>query len=288
MLVAPGGAVFNEQEIVKSMETIKNAGYIPVKAEGLMNRHGQFAGTDTHRADQLMTAFKDKEIKAIVAIRGGSGCARILDKLDLSVIAENPKILMGFSDLTSLLQYIQINTGLTTFHGPVGYSTWNTFSLKAMESVLGEKATKIPLHGVKFQGVTTVTGRLYGGNLRVFTHTLGTNYEPPAEPLILFLEEVEEEPYSIDRSLVHIRQWRNFKYVKAVIFGQCRKCEPEHADRSLTLEQVIAQFDEDTGIPMIKNAAFGHVLDKITLPIGVSVSLDLATAQLTLKQPCVQ
>lgn len=287
MLIAPGGAVFNEQEVTKAVETIKNVGYIAVRAEGLTNRHGQFAGTDDHRANQLLAAFKDKEISAIVAMRGGSGCARILNMLDLYVIKKNPKILMGFSDLTSLLQYITLKTGLTTFHGPVGYSTWNTFSLKAMENLLLSKSSTIDLHGRRFQGEGVITGRLFGGNLRVFTHTLGTEYEPPAEPMILFIEDVEEEPYSIDRSLVHIRQWRNFKHVKAMIFGQFRKCEPEHAERSLTLQQVIEQFGKDTGIPITTNAAFGHVLNKITLPIGVSVNLNLSNSQITLNQPCV-
>ncbi len=290
-LIAPGGAIFNDHNLLQAEEGIRLAGYVPVRMKNLLARHGQFAGTDQQRADDIHQAFADPEIIGIVAVRGGSGCARLWDKLDYDLIARRPKVLMGFSDLTSLLQMVWHITGLVTFHGPVGYSSWNSFSIRAMENVLLHGHQAIELGGKQLssqKGADTLKGRLHGGNLRVFSHLIGTSYEPSGmEDMIIFLEEVSEEPYSIDRSLMHLLQWKHAHRIAAVVLGQFSKCVPEEPDRSLTLEQVFAEFAQRATFPVWHNANFGHVRDKLTLPIGIFTSLDLRSGTLKLEEPCV-
>jgi muramoyltetrapeptide carboxypeptidase len=289
-LIAPGGAVFNEKDITVAEEEIRRAGFQTVRSPNILKQYGQFAGTDQERAADVAWAFQKTEVKAVVAMRGGSGCARITHLLDYQEMVANPKIFMGFSDITTLLHAIWLNTGMYTFHGPVGYSTWNTFSMEQLGNVLISAGTSISLQSqilLNKDNAESVRGRVFGGNLRVFTHLLGTPLEPTDTDMILMIEEVEEEPYSIDRALTHIRQWRNFHKVRAVVFGGFSKCVPEEPTRSLTLEQVLTNFAEDAGVPVLWNAAFGHIRDKVTFPIGAVTTIDLANGKLILDEPCV-
>jgi len=127
-LTAPAGAIFNSCQISKIESKLKSLGFKVLLGKTLYEQDGFLAGNDEFRVQELHTLFKDKTVKAIIAMRGGWGCARILDKLEYQLIEDNPKILMGYSDITSLLIAVQQKTGLITYHGPVGYSSWKEFS----------------------------------------------------------------------------------------------------------------------------------------------------------------
>ncbi len=285
-LVSPAGATFTADEVENAAKEIQKAGYRAVPMPNVNARQGQFAGTDQQRADDLHEAFRRTDIHGIVAVRGGSGCARMLHLLDVELIKNNPKAVVGFSDITVLLQYITLKTGLITFHGPVGYSTWNEYSVTALRNIIEKGNTEIPHGGTASSGFEPVTGVLWGGNLRVFTHTLGTTFEPEDNDMILFLEEVEEEPYSIDRAFQHVLQWKNFERVRAIILGGFTKCVPEKPERSLTLEQTLNEFIAKAKVPVVSGTKIGHLRDKLTVPLGVGITLD--KTKIDCQSPCVK
>ncbi len=279
-LTAPAGAVFNQEHVVKIENTLTALGFKTIKGETLYQKEGYLAGTDEFRTNELHQFFKDKNVKAIIAIRGGWGCGRILDKLDYKLIKQNPKILMGYSDITSLLIAITNKTGLVTFHGPVGYSTWEEFSTGQVIKTLvnGEKFLLRNPPG-SLEDLETLTsgkaqGKLIGGNLTVITSMIGTKHEPHWKNKILFLEDIGEEPYRIDRMLWQLKQAGIFNRINGLVLGAFTKCEAEHPEESFSLAEILDQYFKNTMFPVYKGAAIGHITQKFTLPIGLKVEMD--------------
>src|SRR3990172_10186196 len=191
----PATAIWDMTSINKFLDKLKELGLKLKIGKTLTEKYGYFAGTDELRAKELNDFFADKEVKGVFCAKGGYGCARILDMLDYDMIAKNPKVIMGFSDITALLLAINKKTGIITYHGPVGNSGWNGFSVGYVESVLVNKEKTV------FESKEKVTitsgkakGLLIGGNLSVLTSIIGSNYLPSFENKILFLEDAEEEP----------------------------------------------------------------------------------------------
>ena len=279
-LTAPAGAVFNEEHIEKIENKLTELGFKTIKGETLYQKEGYLAGTDEFRTNELHQFFKDKNVKAIIAMRGGWGCGRILDKLDYKLIKRNPKILMGYSDITSLLIAITNKTGLVTFHGPVGYSTWEEFSTgQVIKTLVNGEKFKLTNPPDNLEGLETLTrgkaqGKLIGGNLTVVTSMIGTKHEPNWKNKILFLEEIGEEPYRIDRMLWQLKQAGVFNRIKGLIVGAFTKCEAEHPEESFSLTDILDQYFNDTAFPVYKGAAIGHITQKFTLPIGLDVAMD--------------
>ena len=279
-LTAPAGAVFNEEHIEKIENKLTKLGFKTIKGETLYQKEGYLAGTDEFRTNELHQFFKDKNIKAIIAMRGGWGCGRILDKLDYKLIKRNPKILMGYSDITSLLIAITNKTGLVTFHGPVGYSTWEEFSTgQVIKTLVNGEKFKLTNPPDNLEDLETLTGgkargKLIGGNLTVVTSMIGTKHEPNWKNKILFLEEIGEEPYRIDRMLWQLKQAGVFNRINGLILGAFTKCEAEHLDESFSLTDILDQYFNDTTFPVYKGAAIGHITQKFTLPIGLKAEID--------------
>lgn len=279
-ITGPAGSIWNKAHIKKVQDILANLGFRTTLGETLYKQDGFLAGNDELRAKELMEMFEDKSIRGILTMRGGWGCARILDSLDYKVIANNPKVVMGFSDITSLVNAIYSKTGLVTFHGPCGYSSWGDFStnhvLKA--AVSGDPfVMKNPADNVKDLKTWSsgkASGKLVGGNLTVVVSMIGTEYEPNWNGKILFLEEIKEEPYRVDRMLWQLKQAGVFKRINGLVIGSFRKCEPEEPEKSFSLDEIFEQHFKHASFPVYQGASFGHIAPKFTLPIGINAEMD--------------
>lgn len=251
---------------------------------------GGLAGTDEQRASDVMWAFSSPHIKGIIANRGGWGCNRIIDKFDYGVIASNPKIFMGFSDLTGCTNAITQKTGLETFHGPMGLSDWNsTLNTVYMNDVLIQ-AQPNTIFTSKTQTKTIVNGkargRLIGGNLSVFVALLGSPFFPSLdEPYIVFLEDVGEKTYSVDRMLTSLHLHGVFEKAQALVWGQCTSC-PQGGDFSID-ELLRQKWGHLINTPSFSGAMIGHIHEQFTLPIGGYAEVDADAGTINLTQPAV-
>jgi muramoyltetrapeptide carboxypeptidase len=270
-----------EHIITDKLVILKQMGFNIIKGSYLYNRKGFLAGEDKLRAEDIMSMFSNKDVNMILCFRGGYGTMRLLPYLNLDIIKENPKIFMGYSDITTLLNLFFDRLGLITFHGPmVNSDLKDTYTLESMLNTLmhGDKPYTllnppgIPLIFSNFKG--PIQGRVIGGNLTLLCSTLGTKYEITTEDKILFIEEVEEPPYKIDRMLTQLILSGKLKKCKAILLGQFTDCTLPHYERSLTLEQVIEDRLLQLEIPTCSNFMSGHGNPKLTLPIGSKISLD--------------
>jgi muramoyltetrapeptide carboxypeptidase len=297
-LTAPGGFI-TKKELQESIDNLKKLGFVPVYSNQILERYGYLAGSDKVRADDLNEMFSRKDVAGIVCARGGYGCARILPMLDYEVIRKNPKILVGYSDITALLYAIYSKTGLVCFHGPVGISTFNDFSVQYFRDVLFNPLNKLQLtNPIIPESVPLITiksgkssGELVGGNLSIVVSLIGTQYDIDSDGKIIFLEEINEEPYRIDRMLTQMIQSGKFRNARGIALGVFRKCEPKEVDpafpKSLSLFEVLEDRLFDLGIPVLYGLSFGHITDKFTLPFGVTAELDSFNKTMTLLEPAV-
>jgi muramoyltetrapeptide carboxypeptidase len=290
-LTAPAGAIFNEDSIQKATTSFEAQGFRVKHCPTLSLRYGYLAGTDAVRASELSELFADKTVQAIVAMRGGWGCARMVNMLDYDKILANPKIFSGFSDITTLLHSIYVKTGVVTFHGPVGNSTLDGFTMENFLRVVkdGEalnmvQPTTDPLTVIS-EG--RATGRLFGGNLSVLCSMIGTGYLPDFTGSILFLEETEEEPYQVDRYLTQLELVGTIGRVAGIVFGKCTKCDAEEPEKSFFIEDVLQEKFNNLFLPVVSNFSFGHVKDKFTFPVGAMATFDTVTSSVQLNHPCV-
>jgi muramoyltetrapeptide carboxypeptidase len=300
-IIAPGSFI-TEKELSESAESIKKLGYNVYYTNSVLAKSGYLAGTDKQRTDDIHEMFSSKNVKGIICARGGYGCSRVLPYLDYDLIKNNPKILSGYSDITSLLYGIFAKTGLVCFHGPVGISTYNTYTVNSFNSVLGNPADKITFFsependaGENYKLKTIVsgkcTGTLTGGNLSIAVSMLGTPYDIDTDGKIIFFEETGEEPYRIDRMLTQLLQAEKFDKAAGIMMGIFTGCEPKLKDTSITnsftLQEVLSDRLSGLKIPVIYGMPFGHVKNKLTLPIGIEAELDTLQQSLTLLEPAV-
>jgi len=293
-ITSPAGAVWDEKQVGTFAGILKGFGFKVVYGQTLKLKHGYFAGTDEDRAKELNALFSDKNIQGIFCMKGGWGCARILDKLDYKAIAENPKVIMGFSDITALLLAIYAKTGLITFHGPVGNSSWNDFTKEAFTATTMKTSPYqyAPLPE-KEETILCITkgvaeGELVGGNLSVLAGMLGSAYLPNWKDKILFLEDAKEEPYRIDRMLTQMHLNGILSQLNGIIFGKCNKCLAEEPQKSFTLQEVLIQHLQPLNIPVFYGAMFGHIENKITLPLGIRASFNAETGDISVLENSVQ
>ncbi|MEP0714339.1 LD-carboxypeptidase [Algoriphagus sp.] len=286
-LIAPSAAVADRMQFTFAQEALEALGFKVKLGENLKNRYGHLAGTDAERAADLNEMFANNEVKAIVSIRGGSGAARILPLIDYKNIAKNPKPLLGYSDITALHCAIHAQTGLITFHGPMGSGGWNSFNVAQFEKVFfdQEKMTYENIHPesddlvVKPNRIQTLTsgtaeGKILGGNLTVLTAISGSPYYPDFKDAILFIEDIGEDPYKIDRMMSTLKLNGTLDQIKGFIFGQCSDCEPGGGYGSLTLDQVLDDYILPLNIPAYSGAMIGHISKQFILPVGAKVAMD--------------
>ncbi len=275
-LASPAGASYTDKGLREVEALLAERGYRTKRAPNLLATYGYLGGTDAERASDLHTLFADDEVDAILPLRGGWGCARLLGLLDYELIRAHPKVVCGYSDITSLLSGLYAQTGLVGFHGPVATSTWNPITLRYwLPAVAGGTFEAVE----PSEDLTTITpgvaeGPLFGGNLTVLSALVGTPYFPDTTGHVLFLEDVGEEPYRIDRMLTHLALAGALGSAAAVYFGDCRNCEATQGFVSLSLDRVLRDHLAPLGVPVWKGRMVGHVADKLTLPIGVHARVD--------------
>jgi muramoyltetrapeptide carboxypeptidase len=294
MLVAPANATFETVELQIARESLEALGFKVKIGAHLLDRHGYLAGDDKARADDINAAFADRSVAAVHAIRGGWGSARLLPYLDFDTIRRNPKVVIGYSDVTALLLSIHAKTGLVTFHGPIGLGRWDSYSLDYYKRVLlaGERVTYSNKQGISpdrnalvqvdYRTLTITPGkargRLLGGNLTVLTTILGSPYLPDWDGCIFFCEDVHEDYYRIDRMLTQLKLAGVLSKIKGFVFGGCSQCGPGDGNfGALTLEEIFADHIKPLGVPAWQGAMIGHGQPQWTLPEGAEVEID-ATA----------
>jgi muramoyltetrapeptide carboxypeptidase len=287
-LVKPAGFVADDFDLQLTLEAITAMGLVPVPGPHWKDRFGYLAGTDRDRAADLNAAFADDSIRAIMAVRGGWGSARILPLLDWKTIRANPKLLVGFSDITALHLAIQARGGgFPTIHGPNAGSSWSRYSYASFRDLVFDG--KLPLYRnlpgdddrlVQRRGRTRTIrpgkaqGRLLGGNLTVLAHLVGTPWLPSFAGAILFIEDVDEAEYRVDRMLTQLGQAGILRGLAGVVFGQCTDCTAKGGGSGFTLGDVLRQHLEPLGIPAYSGAMFGHVEDQFSLPVGCRAEID--------------
>ena len=280
-LVSPSGFV-KPEKLQKAVKNVEKLGLIPVY-ENTFRKYGYLAGTDQQRITELHKFFADKEIKAIFAIRGGYGATRILPYLNYDLIKENPKIFLGFSDITALHLAFYKQSGLVCFHGIVAASDFTDYVRTQLENLLFKTQVPYTLPCQRQEDFTVITpgvaeGVLTGGNLSLLVSLIGTNFQPVFKNNIVLIEEIFEPPYKIDRMLEHLLQATDLSWAAGIILGNFRRCTPQDhntADEdSLSLLQIFEEKFKPLNIPVVYGVRIGHTQNSCVLPIGIKVSFN--------------
>ena len=295
--IAPSGDVRTEGAIERAVKETERMGFKVKLGESAGQKYGYLSGTDEIRARDINHMFADDEVDAIVCLRGGYGAMRILDQLDYELIARHPKIFMGFSDITALHIALLNRCGLTTFHGPMAAANWagsplDDFSRESMYRALMSTEPVGELRNPEGDQRQTVNpgqaeGRLVGGNLMLIVSSLGTPWEIDTKGRIIFIEEVGERTYCVDRMLTQLRLAGKFEDCAGVVFGDFADCPVEYPEFGLTLEEIIRDVVAPSGKPIFSGLRCGHCTPKLTLPFGVKCRMDADECTLTVLESAV-
>ncbi len=298
-IISPGSSV-NKEELKESIEALEKLGFNTYTTDRICAKHGYLGGTDEQRAADVNEMFANEKVDGIVCARGGYGCNRILGMLDYDVIKKNPKVLIGYSDITALLYGIYAQTGLVTFHGPVGISTFNEFSVDYFTKVLMEPQEQTVFHSakddqakkdeayhiVKIRG-GKASGRLVGGNMAVGVSLMDTPYDVDYTGKLIFFEEIGEKAYRVDRMLSQMTLSGDLSKAAGIVLGVFKNCEDKEDESSFSLKEVLFDRLTDLGIPVIYGLSFGHITNKFTIPFGINAEMNVAEETLTLLEPAV-
>lgn len=302
-MVAPASNAYEPEEIQIAKETMEQYGFRVVLGQHIGDQYGYLAGKDEARAADINEMFRRPDIRGIVTFSGGYGCSRLLPFLDYELIRSHPKVIVGHSDITSLLIGIYQRTGLVTFHGSSGLTGVGDYAMahfrRAMMATtpIGEIAKPPKSAGVErdHRLITIVpgqaTGPLVGGNLTLVTNLLGTPFEPDTKGKILFLEEIGEEPYRVDRMLTQLWLAGKFQDAAGIALGHFVDCYSKEYQPSfpqtISLENVLRDRFEPLQKPTLYNLMFGHVKENAVLPIGATATLDATAKTLTVLENAV-
>ena len=285
-IIAPASNIKNEA-LQAGCAALRRLGYNPVYDESILEQDIYFAGSAERRLRELHAMFRRDDVRAIVCARGGYGANYLVDNIDLDLIRGNPKIFVGYSDITSLLTLFCDEAGLTVFHGPMAakdFTETNGVDATSWQSALtGVASWEVDNTGLRGLATGRAEGLLYGGCLPMLAATLGTRHEIQTAGTILFLEDVGSKPYQIDRMLMQLQQAGKFAGIQAIVFGQMNDCT-QHPQQPYTLEEVVMRIVGRLGVPVAFGLRSGHVSqNNITLPMGVRASLVIADNQANLK-----
>ncbi len=289
-VISPAAAVEAEM-LRRGCEAIEHLGFPVRVGTHALNRHRFLAGTDEERAVELMTMFRDPAVRAVFCSRAGYGSGRLLPLLDFAQLAQTPKVFLGFSDITLLLNALLQRAALVCFHGPLvagqfamGFASRSlTHLLNLLTTGYGEPSLPVPT--VLRAGVAE--GPLVGGCLSVVVATLGTPFAVETSGTILFLEDVGEKPYRVDRMLTQLKHAGKLEEVAGVVFGEMSGCFGESNDPALLLS-VLADIFAEYAYPVGFGLPAGHGGDNFALPLGTCVRLDTRNRQLTFLEPAVE
>ena len=287
-LVTPAGPI-NPEKFQNAITNLESMGLMPVYTQSAFSRNGYLAGGDEERLADLHNMIADPVIKAIWCLRGGYGCTRIINKLDYNLFKKNPKIIIGYSDTTALLLAVYAISGLVGFHGAVAISdVFTPFTASQVQSVLFGN-TSLP-HEIPFQTQSAdkfvtghapygihegkCSGELTGGNLSLLVCLPNTSFAPSYAGKLVFIEDIGEKPYRIDRMLTFLLESTDLSKAAGIILGVFNDCDTLDKESSMTLKQVLTDRLEPLKIPCFYGFTFGHVVDICTFPVGVMANMD--------------
>jgi muramoyltetrapeptide carboxypeptidase len=274
-VVAPSGVII-PHELESGVKRLEGLGFHVKLGKYVRDVFRTMAGKDRERADDLLQMFSDPQVKAIVCARGGYGSARVIPHLDRDLIREHPKVFVGSSDVTVLLLYLVQECGLVAFHGPMVGShfgkTPSSLTDEVFLKVLTQPGPAGPLRlpDVKILRQGRAEGRLVGGCLSLLCSAIGTSYDPKTDETILFLEDVKEPPYRIDRMLTQLKASGKLRKVRGVLFGPMVQCRPPQGAGD-DLEEIILDVLADLEVPILLGVPSGHGEHNVTLPLGIRV-----------------
>ncbi len=283
-IISPASTPSDLSKIEKGVNYLESLGYRVEVGENVGKEHGYLAGSDEERLHDFHTMFKNKDVNAIFCVRGGYGSGRLLDKINYSLIKKNPKIFVGYSDITALHLAIFKKAGLVTFAGPMLATDFsgeiNTFTEENFWRILTSSKKIGKLHNPnneKFYVLNSgrAEGNILGGNLAVLTSIIGTEYFPGFKNSILFLEDIGETPYKIDRLFNQLKLAKIFNQTNGVILGRFTDCyEKDKSKSTIKLNEVVEHYFSTLKIPVIYNFSHGHIKENITIPVGLNCKLN--------------
>ncbi len=300
-VIAPSSGL-SEETFNNALKNLTDLGFRTKTGKHARTVNGFLAGTDRERLEDLHQAFGDAEVDAVWCARGGYGATRLLPDVDFDLIKRNPKIFVGYSDITALHLAISQNCGLVTFHGPVAASTFSDYPKKHVLDLLmnpsapytvapaplGESEQQSNLYKREIITGGKCRGRLIGGNLSLLSAMAGTPFAlRSVKDKILFIEDIGEQPYRVDRMLTQLRQSVDLKQAAGIALGVFKGCNPEGESPSQSLIEVIKDQLGSLGIPVIYGLSFGHIENQFTLPVGIKAELDTENATLTFLETSV-
>jgi len=287
-LITPGSFI-DDESLQKAIDNVKSLGFNVKLSKNIRKKRGYTAGTKQERIDDLHTMFADESIDGIWAARGGYGCSGLLPLIDFDLIKKNPKVFIGYSDITVLHLSIFKKTGLVTFHGPVASSTFTDYAKKYFLDMITSSAIPPKVYPSKkndeigkgslfFKSKVynkgEAEGRLIGGNLSLVSAMLGTEWEIDFKDKLLFLEDIGEAPYKVDRMLIQLDQCENFNESKGILFGVFEDCKKPKTEPSLELNEMFADNMKDVNVPVSYGFSFGHIKDQFTMPYGIKARMN--------------
>ena len=281
-IIAPASPVEDESKTEQGIRYLEGLGYRTVIGKHVRERTGYLAGSDDARAEDIHAMFANRRVKAVFCLRGGYGSPRLLSRLDYRLVARNPKIFVGYSDITALHLAFWSKSRLVTFHGPMlavdmaggmdplaEESFWRTLTS-------GEDCLPLLRWEPAASRTKAVSGTLLGGNLSLLVSLLGTPFQPDFGKSIVFLEETGEEPYRIDRMMTQMRNAGIFRRAGGVALGAFTNCAARVSfPRTFTVDEIMQNMALMTGKPFIAGLPFGHMPGTVTLPVGIRASFDL-------------
>jgi muramoyltetrapeptide carboxypeptidase len=290
-IIAPAGPIQQRDDLLRGVDALERLGFQVRFNERIFHSDRYLAGPDEERAEELMRAFEDPGVRAIVSLRGGYGCSRLIPRIDRGRMRNHCKIFMGFSDLTTLHMYFRRRFGWVTFHGPMATSP----ALRNVGTEQGNHLLRLwtdPEYLPSFAppelltwGSGSAEGELVGGCLSLVAASLGTPYEPMTDGKILFLEDLGEPPYRIDRMLTQLRQARKLDHVAGVLLGSFQDCGSERPGETAddTLKEILGALE----VPVLAHFPAGHGSENWALPLGIRVRLDTVGRRIELLEPAV-
>lgn len=300
-LVAPAGPLLERDDLARAGELCRALGFEPLLGPHAGARHGYLAGTDEERLADLNAALADDGVDAVWCLRGGYGMSRILHRVDFEPLRRRPRPVIGYSDITTLVNAIPLRAGVVAFHGPMAREPLTAFSRRHFERVLGSAEPAgacepppappdvlVPRRGrIVALRPGVAEGPLVGGNLTLLQCLLGTPFQPVFDGAILFIEDVHEDLYRVDRMLAHLRMAGVLARIAGAVVGQFTDMTRGTGDGALGFDEVLETYLGPPEVPVVLGVPVGHVEDQWTLPIGARARLDAGAGTLALLEPAV-
>ncbi len=297
-IISPASSPDSLSLIESGIKYIESLGYRTIIGMNVGKSRGYLAGTDEDRIEDIHSMFSNKKVKAIICLRGGYGAVRLLDKINYKLIKSNPKIFVGFSEITSLQMAFLKKAGLITFAGPmvvpnfskdVSSFTEESFWRIITSTKKAGKLKQFEMGGLNKINQGKTSGRIVGGNLAVFSSLLGTKYFPDIKNKILIIEDIDEPPYKIDRMMNQLKLNGIFDKINGVILGQFIDCiENDKRKKTLSLEEILNDYLKGTKLPSVYNFPHGHIKDFITVPFGININLNVSKSFIEFTESAVR